>query len=87
VRLVKLVSFCVSFSFLVSACKSDLSIFACLSSPEDDGFFCSNDKTGEEKYVPYEESETYIAFHPDELETLIQYYQTKCKRRRKPAQK
>jgi len=53
-----------------------LPITVCISDG-DAGFDC-DDERKKHTYIPFEESEGMIAFSPEDLEFMINYYKAKC---------
>lgn len=55
----------------LSACKSGPLVDVCISYPPSGGFVCV-DKQQQAYSVPYEKSEKYVAFNPEDARALIE---------------
>lgn len=69
-----------ALAILLAGCKEGPKIWVCASYPEDGGFRCYHSERREFMDVPYEESRGYIAFPPDDAETLLNF----CQLRKNP---
>ena len=68
----------VSLVFLLSGClKNGPRLTVCISDPDNGGFQCADRETGDGFFIPYEETEFYIAHPPEDYRTLIEFCELK----------
>jgi hypothetical protein len=62
----------VAASLFLASCGSGPKVTVCVSDPQNGGFQCvtHDDKTN---FLPYTESENYVALPPDDMRSLIEY--------------
>lgn len=59
-----------------AACKGGPKVSPCVSDPASGGFQCTHPDESE-SFLPYSDSENYVAFSPDDISDLIDYCGTK----------
>jgi len=50
----------------------------CLSDPDNGGFACYNQATGDEFFLKYEDSENWVTTHPDDFKAILDYMKYRC---------
>lgn len=59
----------------LTSCREGPKVTVCISDPVNDGFQCA-DMSNNKFYLPYKESDNYIALNPDDARELFEF----CKR-------
>ena len=54
-------------------CANGPKVKVCVSDPKVQGFDCYDERTGESSFLPYSESDKYVAFNPPDAQTLLNY--------------
>lgn len=63
----------------VAGCKGGPLLDVCISDPASAGFQCIAKDRKTTYYLPYDDSNNYVAFSPDDTRTLLEF----CKLRKK----
>ena len=60
-------------SLLSSSCSHGPKVTVCVSDPAAAGFDCYDERTGKSFFLPYAESDKYVAFNPTDAQTLLTF--------------
>jgi hypothetical protein len=66
----------VCLSIFLGACGTGPRVMICISSPADNGFACVSAK-GKKLFIPYAESENFVAFTDRDAKVLLDYCASK----------
>lgn len=62
-----------SLAFLLSDCKSGPKVTVCVSDPAAGGFDCYNEATNLGSFIPYSQSDRFIALPPTDAQTVLNF--------------
>ncbi len=58
---------------LLSSCGSGPKVMVCVSDPGAHGFDCYDERISKSSFLPYDQSDKYVAFNPADAQTLLSF--------------